>query len=134
MPYVSPPNSSPHGGRSPAEAASHPLATNLMLPDTQGFPDPDFVVAVIDTGVSVSDGKPHPYIARSLAPNWIENTEPPPLDGQKLDRFQGHGTFVAGLIHKEAPTATIHMRKAPSRPNNEEQVAHIIEEIKMWNT
>jgi subtilisin family serine protease len=68
----------------------------------------DFVVAVIDTGVVTSDGVPHEFLSGHLTDDWRHNTDHLPIDGRALGPYDGHGTFIAGLILREAPGATIH--------------------------
>ncbi|MEU4518765.1 S8/S53 family peptidase [Amycolatopsis sp. NPDC024027] len=71
----------------------------------------DVVVGVVDTGVVVLGGKPHPYIEKNLVDGWQGNEDVLPEDLLELGRFDGHGTFVAGLIKHEAPTVQIDMRR-----------------------
>ncbi len=71
----------------------------------------DVVVGVVDTGVVVLGGKPHPYIENNLVDGWQHNEDVLPEDGRELGRFDGHGTFVAGLIKQEAPGVRIDMRR-----------------------
>jgi subtilisin family serine protease len=103
---------SPTGGRQPGGAALNPLATTQSLNDLPLPADPSFVVGVIDTGIALVDGRPHPFLAGHLAGPWQGNEDRPPPSGEPLDRYHGHGTFVAGLILNEAPAATIDMRNA----------------------
>ncbi|RGA00393.1 peptidase S8 and S53 subtilisin kexin sedolisin [Microbispora triticiradicis] len=60
----------------------------------------EVTVAVLDTGLA-----PHPWLAR-----WYRDdiAETPDADGDGvLDRQAGHGTFVAGLILRQAPGARL---------------------------
>lgn len=101
-------------------AADLPEPTQLDLPDNGTEPDPHFVVGVVDTGVVVgSDGEPHPFLARHLAAGWRENVDVVPTDGT-LGPHDGHGTFIAGLIHHGAPAATLDVRNALDEPPNGE--------------
>jgi subtilisin family serine protease len=103
------------GGRQ-GGCADPQQATSQQLVDPGQPADPGFVVGVIDTGVFLRDGKPHPFIASHLAEGWEANEEKVPDEGQALGRYDGHGTFVAGLIHAQAPTATIRMCNALDPP------------------
>lgn len=88
-------------------AAKYPVATTRTYPPNFVAPS-GFVVGVIDTGIVLRDGQPHPWLAGHLGNGPID---PDPLiteDGL-LGSFDGHGTFVAGLILREAPAATIDM-------------------------
>jgi subtilisin family serine protease len=97
-------------------AADVALATQLQLCIREADCDPDFVVGVIDTGVVVSeDGQPHPFIRKHLRAGWEDNKDRLPTDGT-LGPHDGHGTFVAGLIHSQAPAATIDVRNALDKP------------------
>jgi subtilisin family serine protease len=92
-------------------AADVALATQLQLCASEAEPESRFVVGVIDTGVLVgNDGQAHPFLRRRLRATWTENTDRP-TDG-RLGPHDGHGTFVAGLIHARAPTATLDVRNA----------------------
>src|SRR5918995_1875533 len=117
---LAPREGTPMGGRVPGGAADPPSPTSLRLhePDADALrsaPNPRFVIGVIDTGVFLENEKPHPFIARHLAADPTEDEIPD--EGYLLGRYDGHGTFVAGLIHHEAPGATIHMQNALDRRN-----------------
>ncbi|MEN3535875.1 S8/S53 family peptidase [Microbispora sp. ZYX-F-249] len=74
-------------GGPPAPAAAPPYAPGEQC---------DVTVAVLDTGLA-----PHPW----LAPWYSDDiAETPDADGDGVrDRQAGHGTFVAGLILRQAP-------------------------------
>ena len=90
-------------------AAGYPRPVDI----TDGtFPDdeqanPDFVVGVIDTGIL-----PHVYLDAHLTADFEDHKDELPTEGSPLGPIHGHGTFVAGLVHTDAPKATIAMRAA----------------------
>ncbi|MGK3199674.1 S8/S53 family peptidase [Amycolatopsis sp. MEPSY49] len=98
------------GGRQ-GGAATFQVYTENRLWDPGTPVSPDVVVGVVDTGVVVLDGKPHPYIERNLAPGWEKHADVLPRSGEQLGRYDGHGTFVAGLIKAKASAATIDIRR-----------------------
>ncbi len=114
-------------------------AITYPSPAFQGLPallpaEPDFVIGVIDTGVVADGGSAHPFLQGHLTSDWLQNLD---TDGG-LDH--GHGTFVAGLILQQAPTATIRMSNAllgrpgtlddpAAKQNNDEQVAQAIRDM-----
>jgi hypothetical protein len=106
----------PYGGRTPGGA---------LLPQPVGDPSwttpgppTDFTVGVVDTGALLTwaNHTAHPYLAHhlSLCPEDDEDVVRPVADGvlPSLGPADGHGTFVAGLILKEAPQARIRMAGA----------------------
>src|SRR3954454_1295083 len=111
-------------------AATFPLTllTDPGLPLIQ--PVADFVVGVIDTGVVSFDGQPHPYLSGHLTDDWDKNVDQ--LTGPRLPgTADGHGTFVAGLILQQAPTARICMRNTldGAAGGSDESVAAAIESM-----
>jgi subtilisin family serine protease len=70
-------------------------------------PDGGFVVGVIDTGVVLEGGEPHPYLAGHVSYDpWDQDPLDDDGDGW-LDVYDGHGTFVAGRILEQAPGVTV---------------------------
>jgi subtilisin family serine protease len=104
-----------NGGRDPATAGPA-MATADHFLDAGDSADPQFVVGVIDTGIVLNDdrhdGEPHPFLRDRLTSAWPYNEDrlPDKTKPKRLREHDGHGTAVAGLILREAPTATIHMR------------------------
>ena len=99
----------PAGGRVGGASDSAVAVHQSYPPNTT--PARDFEVGVVDTGFAVHENGPHPWLA-----NHIEfgehNTEqiPTGLTGMLADTY-GHGTFVTGLILREAPAARVRMVK-----------------------
>ena len=72
-------------------------------------PVADFVIDVIDSGILAFGGKPHPYLDGHLTEDWRKNVDEFTGSPDSLT-INGHGTFVAGVILRQAPTARIRMR------------------------
>lgn len=93
------------------------LPSDLPIPDSGSLPLPaeapvGFIVAVIDSGL-VQDGKAAQFVtdagARLVAPaseNDPVDVDPP---NGMLDDADAHGTFIAGIVLREAPSATVRM-------------------------
>ena len=136
----------PSSGGAGGGTAGYPYATGETVSAARFTAvDPDFVIAVLDTGVTV-DGlskKPHPFIAGNLMAGWEQY--PDPLEDYHPESAgygggwsttagpqDGHGTFVAGRILREAPFATLAMRNpldGPTPPpvlDNEHRIAAAI--------
>lgn len=90
-------------------AASHAVATDLSFPPNHAPVTDDLLVGVVDTGIVEQDGKPHPWFAGHVR---YEPADVDPLDDSfgQLSEYDAHGTFVAGLILREAPRATVVMK------------------------
>jgi len=106
----------PNGGRDPATASPAQATFDHFSEIHNLVPDPTFVVGVLDTGIVLNDdrhhGEPHPFLRDHLTPGSLDNEDvlPKEPEDKRLREHDGHGTAVAGLILREAPTATIHMR------------------------
>jgi subtilisin family serine protease len=90
----------------PAHPASQHLPANPD-PPYRGLP-----VGVVDTGVVLEHGEPHPYLAGRVS---FEPSDEDRIgrDGDGwLDVYDGHGTFVAGRILEQAPGANVHVLRA----------------------
>lgn len=112
------------------KSADHARATSEVLPPLHGAVS-DFVVGVVDTGVVHRDdehhGEAHPWIASRLVASDGQDDELP-KPGGLLEPASGHGTFVAGMILKEAPAARIRMVAGlPGGGESEETVAAAIQ-------
>lgn len=83
-----------------------PTQTDFILP---GLPLPvsRIEVGVVDTGIVLQNGSPHPYIAGHLVPGPVDEDQVDP-DNPRLS--DGHGTFVTGVIVQEAPDVTVRMK------------------------
>ena len=119
-----------------AGSTDYPVATDRSFPPNLTPCDDDFVVAVIDTGVVLDDdlqeNTPHPWLADHVfyepeARDVLGIGRQPTTEGM-LNTFDAHGTFVAGLVLREAPAARVHMYGVLDRAarNNDEAVAAAI--------
>ncbi|WP_170166453.1 S8 family peptidase [Lentzea atacamensis] len=85
-------------------------------------------VGVIDTGIAVnSQGEVHPWLRGHVQymPDEVEHRN-------DSDPDVGHGSFVAGVVLQQAPTATVLMHRAVVGAENEDeegQVATAIREL-----
>lgn len=65
-------------------------------------------IGLVDTGVVVQGGSPHPWFGDHLDYEPFEDVDPLDTDHDGLlDPADGHGTFVAGVILDQAPTAVV---------------------------
>ncbi len=90
-------------------AATYPQTCHVDFGPPAAPSDVPFLVGVIDTGLALHDGEPHDFLrghVTATGPGWEDHL---PAAGLPLDRYDGHGTFVAGLILRAAPTVTISM-------------------------
>lgn len=90
----------------------HPRATLDALPGLPAVPDGEdpVKVGVIDTGIVLHEGKPHPYLERHVV-FGPDDEDPVTVDGEgNPTGSDGHGTFVTGVILHEAPNARVHMK------------------------
>lgn len=111
-------------------AATYPvnLVTDPGLRTIQ--PVGDFVVDAIDTGILSFDGQPHPYLSGRLTDDWDKNVDE--FDtAQHPSSADGHGTFVAGVILRQAPAAKIRMQNPLDGPEggSDETVAAAIRNL-----
>ncbi|WP_158847757.1 S8 family peptidase [Saccharothrix deserti] len=86
-------------------------------PTGRSFPEPPPIgpgervkVGVVDTGIVQRNGEPHPYIKGRVVygPDDVDAVAKD-VDGYPTGSA-GHGTFVTGLIVREAPNAVVHMK------------------------
>jgi hypothetical protein len=96
---------SPAGGRVGGSAVDA-VAVHQSYPPSHP-PRGDVVVRVVDTGILT-----HPWLAGHHVEYGESDIDPIPTSGM-LARFAGHGTFVTGLILREAPGATVRMTRTP---------------------
>jgi hypothetical protein len=103
--------------RAPGGASGDPVP--IDDPGWTALDDPgEFTVGVVDTGVLLTwDGRmTHPWLSRhvSICPEDDEDTLATATgdDLPTLRDGDGHGTFVTGLILKEAPRARVRMYAA----------------------
>ena len=87
-------------------AADRAVAANRSYPPNR-TPAGELVVGVVDTGIVKYEDGTHPWFAGHLYDH-------PPVDdflliGEAPDELPGHGTFVAGLILREAPAVKVRM-------------------------
>jgi subtilisin family serine protease len=75
--------------------------------DDDGQPGAGVRVAVLDSGVVEG----HPWLGTRV--EWLSanDVEQPQLQNGELNRFSGHGTFIAGVVLQCAPGATVVAKK-----------------------
>ncbi len=89
-------------------------------------------VGVVDTGIVLRNGKPHPYIDGRVefAPEDVDPVVPD--DDGNPTGSDGHGTFVTGLILREAPNTRVIMKGVVDKSTGEIEdlaVAHAIRSL-----
>lgn len=94
------------GGRVP-KAASTARPTLDRYDDNLEATDAGFVVGVVDTGL-IEGG--HPWLAGHAV--TVGAFDPRPPSALELGEDDGHGTFVSGLILREAPRAMVRVIRA----------------------
>lgn len=99
-------SSSQNGGRV-GGLADYPVAVDQVYPPGN-TPPGGLVVGVVDTGYPGVGGA-HPWLSDHI--EYSDADAEPALEGTMLDRYSGHGTFVSGLIIREAPAATVRMAR-----------------------
>jgi subtilisin family serine protease len=113
-------------------SADHARVTTEELPALEGDPG-EVVVGVVDTGVVLDDGgNPHPWLrSRLVGPDDDDREDHlTPKRNGLLPTAAGHGTFVSGVVLREAPAATIRMIAALEEGfANEAAVAEAIERL-----
>jgi subtilisin family serine protease len=72
-------------------------------PKNDGQPGAGVRVAVLDSGVV----KGHPWLGKRAEPLTANDVEQPQLKNGDLNRFSGHGTFIAGVVLQCAPGAKV---------------------------
>jgi hypothetical protein len=84
------------------------VATDRTFPPNLAPVTDDVLIGVVDTGIVERGGNPHPWFGGHVryGPDDID----PPAETSLLEKFDGHGTFVAGLLLREAPRATVVMK------------------------
>ena len=93
-----------------------PWAASPAVPTTDSFEkntvtaNQEFVVGVVDTGLVRHDNRVHYWLEGHV--NGEEANEDVLVGRSQLGVNDGHGTFVSGLILREAPGATIRMIRA----------------------
>jgi hypothetical protein len=105
---------SPAVARTPG-GSDHPVAVGETFPPLPSVPAGTVVtVGVIDTGLVLDEAyRPHPWFGDHVS--FGEQDDDPLQQGRfggvgYLAEADGHGTFVTGLILREAPRATVTMR------------------------
>lgn len=94
-------------------APPRPAKRREPLYEQAGLPGTGVRVGVLDTGAWN-----HPYFAGRVDFRVPEDVDEPDVDGDgKLDYPAGHGTFIAGVILRHAPGATVVARRLPCDPS-----------------
>jgi subtilisin family serine protease len=89
-----------------------PTKRTVPFPPEQP-PQRDIAVTVIDTGIAVQNRDDRWLDGVSGEPDPLYEFDPTPVNGLgQLDLSAGHGTFVAGVIRRVAPHATVSVRRA----------------------
>lgn len=112
------------GGRDPHGYGRLELTTGRLERRRPRSGQAEVKVGLIDSGVTHTGGKVHEFLAGHLEYN-APDVEPE-------NEVTGHGSFVAGIVLGEAPTAKIFMRRAVTdEPGDEEdkRVAAAITEL-----
>jgi len=92
-------------------AADEAVAVNQSYTPNR-TPAGELVVGVVDTGIAKFQGGTHPWFTGHLDDD--PPVDEPPADDEELDELPGHGTFVAGLILREAPAVKVRMVRPKS--------------------
>jgi hypothetical protein len=100
----------PAGGRV-GGASDFAVAVHQSYPPNT-TPARDFEVGVVDTGFAVHENGPHPWLANHIQSGEVDVEEIRP--NGMLGETDGHGTFVAGLVLRAAPAATVRMVRPAS--------------------
>lgn len=87
--------------------ADYPVATDQVYPPGN-TPPGGLVVGVVDTGYPGVGGA-HPWLGDHI--EYSDTDAEPALVGTMLDKYSGHGTFVSGLIVREAPAVTVRVAR-----------------------
>jgi subtilisin family serine protease len=83
---------------------SHDLAP---LPSSEA----DLTVGVVDTGILLHQGKPHPYLGDRVVYDQEDTVRPERDDDGNPVGTAAHGTFVAGVLLKQVPpTVRVRMK------------------------
>lgn len=97
----------PEGGRV-GGLGSYPVPTRILKDLLPHTPDAPVKVGVVDTGLVLTDGEPHPWLAGHVV--FDPDTDADNIAADDPQRTRGHGTFVTGLILDEAPRAVVHVK------------------------
>lgn len=123
----------PHHTFAPSRTPWHelwPLETSESLSvSLEPLPAEPVRVGVIDTGVVLREGRPHPYLDGRVEYGSDDVDEVLPAAPGGSD---GHGTFVAGVIVQEAPTIKVVMKGVLDKSNDDiedQAVAKAIEAL-----
>ncbi|ANZ40700.1 hypothetical protein BBK82_36595 [Lentzea guizhouensis] len=116
----------PHAYGWPRPATEPNEESALRLPQLPAA-DPGLRVGVIDTGVHHNRaGRPHPWLSGHVS--YLEEDVETDDDNNPA---VGHGSFVAGVVLRHAPEATVMMRKAiVEGPEDDGQVVAAIRSLR----
>jgi subtilisin family serine protease len=94
-------------------AADIAEATRDQFPPNDAEPRSDFSVGVLDSGIVLRDGQPHPWLAGHVDFDPARHADP--LDVLEphgmLDDADAHGTFVAGIVLRQAPSVRVRVAR-----------------------
>lgn len=99
----------PAGGRV-GGLGGYATITQVQLDKPESHERPPVHVGVVDTGLVLRDGEPHPWLLGRVEFDPVADADQVSEDDPSGSR--SHGTFVSGLILNEAATALVHMRGA----------------------
>lgn len=111
------------GGRDPhAYNLPRPIISAQTLEELPDA-DPRLRVGVIDTGVLHVNDEIHPWLAGHVQYRVDEDVE--------SDEPAGHGSFVAGVVLQQAPTATVMMRRALASARSADEDTAVADAIRL---
>lgn len=108
----------------PAHAAPHPVVSDKTCCTGEAVR-----VAVVDTGLVPDAAAAHPWLHGVTGDN-----DPEVVEGASIDRYGGHGTFIASLIRAMAPRAEVRVHRLFDRAGAvyETGIVRALDEVLAW--